>query len=238
MTATDPLAGIKGLQSIVACSVSVPMSDADSAAYPYLEEALPGFHRGRAVLKVAGDSLTDLGFVGTKYDFYRFANRLRLAACFGGLHLKGFGEDTAAGYDALTQVFFTWSAFERYADLANDRPPFRALFAHHPRSTVHELAAFCRGQDPEHKLVGFLITQSLLPVHETHLTRYRDGHDFSVLTLAACIRHIFAHGHLTANPYRLPAGNLVLICCALHQFLLDFMRSDFLRRVQVAEAVA
>ena len=75
-------------------------------------------------------------------------------------------------------------------------------------------------------------------MHETHLTRYRDGHDFSVLTLAACIRHIFAHGHLTANPYRLPAGNLVVVCCALHEFLLEFMRSDFLRRVQLAEAGA
>lgn len=212
------------------------MTAPSADAYPYLEETLPGFHRGRALIKAAGNSLVVLGLTGTKYDFYRFANRLRLATCFGGLHLKGFSDDTAAGYDALTQVFFTWSAFERYADLAHDRPPFRALFAHHSRVKVHELAAFCRAQDPEHKLVDFLITQSLLPVHETHLTRYRDGHAFSVLTLAACIRHIFAHGHLTANPYRLAAGNLVLICCALNEFLLDFMRSDFLRRVQLGEA--
>lgn len=211
------------------------MSDPSVDAYPYLEEALPGFHRGRDLVKAAGDSLAVLGFVGVKQEFYRFANRLRLAACFGGLHLRGFTDETAAGYDALTQVFFTWSAFERYADLGNDRPPFRALFAHHPRSKVHELAALCRTQDPEGKLAEFLIKQSLMPVHETHLKRYRDGHDFSVLTLAACIRHIFAHGHLTANPYRLPAERVVIICCALHEFLLEFMRSDFLRRVHVAE---
>jgi hypothetical protein len=207
-----------------------------SDAYPYLEEALPGFHRGRALVKGAADSLGVLGFIGTKFDFYRFANRLRLATSFGGLHLKGFTDDTAAGYDALTQVFFSWSAFERYADLGNDKPPFRSLFAHHPRQKVHELAALCRAQDPEQKLVSFLITQSLLPVHETHLARYRDGHDFSVLTLAASIRHIFAHGHLTANPYRLSAQNLVIICCALSEFLLDFIRSDYLRRVLLAEA--
>ena len=204
-------------------------------AYPYLEEALPGFHRGRAVIKAAGDSLAGLGYVGTKQEFYRFANRLRLAACFGGLHLQGFGEETAAGYDGLTQVFFTWSAFERYADLGHDRPPFRELFKHHPRSRFVELSAACRAQDPEQKLTEFLITQVLLPVHETHLRRFREGDPYAVLTLAACIRHIFAHGHLTANPYRLPAQNLVLICCSLHDFLLHFMRSDFLRRVQVAE---
>ena len=209
----------------------------DANAYPYLEEALPGFHRARAVIKGRGDSLQPLGFTGEKQEFYRFANRLRLAVCFGGLHLRGFTEETAAGYDALTQVFFTWSAFERYADLAGDRPPFRELFAHHPRAAVHELAAACRAQDPEQKLTEFLITQALLPVHEEHLRRYREGHDFSVLTLAACIRHIFAHGHLTANPYRLPAQNVVVIGCSLHAFLLDFMRSDLLRRVQIAEAL-
>ena len=213
------------------------MSDAATDAYPYLEEALPGFHRARALVKADGDSLRPLGFVGEKQEFYRFANRLRLAVCFGGLHLRGFTEETAAGYDALTQVFFTWSAFERYADLAGDRPPFRDLFAHHPRSAVQELAATCRAQDPEQKLTEFLITQALLPVHEEHLRRYRDGHDFSVLTLAACIRHIFAHGHLTANPYRLPAQNVVVIGCALHVFLLEFMRRDFLRRVHLGEAM-
>jgi hypothetical protein len=213
------------------------MSDLTSDAYPYLEEALPGFHRARVLVKGAGDSLSGLGFVGTKFDFYRFANRLRLAACFGGLHLKGFGEDTASGYDALTQVFFTWSAFERYVDLAHDRPPFRELFKHYPRARFVELSAGCRGQDPEGKLAEFLIQQSLLPVHEMWLGRYRDGDPYAVLTLAACIRHIFAHGVLTANPYRLPSQNLVVICCALHEFLLSFMREDFLRRVQLGEAM-
>ncbi len=213
------------------------MPDSSSDAYPYLEEALPGFHRGRALVKAAGDSLAPLGFVGTKFDFYRFANRLRLAACFGGMHLKGFADDTAAGYDSLTQVFFTWSAFERYAEMAGDRPPFRELFKHTGKSRFIELSTACRAHDPEGKLTEFLIQQSLLPVHEMWLGRYRDGDPYAVLTLAACIRHIFAHGHLTANPYRLSAANLMVICCALHDFLLTFIRADYLRRVQLAEAL-
>ncbi len=209
-----------------------------SDAYPYLEEALPGFHRGRVVIKGCEDSLRLLGFIGVKQEFYRFSNRLRLATCFGGMQLKGFTEETAAGYDGLTQVFFTWSAFEMYAKLANDRPPYRELFKYHPRRLFTELSAGCRSQDPEHKLTEFLIRQSLLPVHEEHLGRYREGDAYAVLTLAACIRHIFAHGNLTANPYRLPAQNLVVICCALNEFLLNFIRGDFLRRVQLAEGMA
>ena len=54
------------------------------------------------------------------------------------------------------------------------------------------------------------------------------------LRLAVCF---FAHGHLTANPYRLPAQNVVVIGCSLHAFLLDFMRTTLLRRVQIAEAL-
>jgi hypothetical protein len=205
--------------------------------HAHLGAALPGFSRARALVKAAGDSVAPLGFCGSKFDFYRFANRFRLATCFEGMRLDGFTDETTAGYDALTRVFFAWSAFERYADLANDRPPFRALFAHHPRRHVHELAAHCRALDPEGRLGEFLIAQSLLPVHETYLQRFRDGHDFSVLTLAASIRHIFAHGILTAHPNGLPAENLAAIGRSLGNFLIHFLRSDFARRLALAEAM-
>jgi hypothetical protein len=206
--------------------------------HAHLEAALPGFSRGRELVKAAGDSVQPLGFVGTKFDFYRFANRFRLVTCFEGLKLDGFTEETAGGYEALTRVFFAWSAFERYAEMANDRAPYRGLFAHHPRRHVHELAAHCRALDPEHKLIGFLLDQSILPAHATYLARYRDGHDFSVLTLAASMRHIFAHGILTAHPNGLPPANLSNISRSLGNFLIHFIRSDFARRVAFAEAAA
>ncbi|MCW1887563.1 hypothetical protein OKA04_22695 [Luteolibacter flavescens] len=205
-----------------------------SAEHAHLEAALPGFSRARELLKAAGDSVAPLGFTGTKFDFYRFVNRFRLATCFEGMRLDGFTDGTAAGYDALTRVFFAWSAFERYADLANDRPPFRALFAHHPRRHVRELACHCRSLDPEGLLGEFLVAQSL-PVHEPYLRRFLEGHDFSVLTLAASIRHIFAHGILTAHPNGMPAENLSAIGRSLGNFLIHFMRSDFSRRLALAE---
>lgn len=211
------------------------MPDTDHA---HLDAALPGFSRARVVVKAADDSIAPLGFVGTKFDFYRFANRFRLVTRFEGLRLDGFTEETTSGYDALTRTFFAWSAFERYAELAGDRAPYRALFAHHPRKHVRELAAHCRAQDPEHRLIGFLLDQSILPAHATYLARYRDGHDFSVLTLAASMRHIFAHGILTAHPNGLPATNLSNISRSLGNFLIHFIRHDFDRRLQLAEARA
>jgi hypothetical protein len=205
--------------------------------YAHLDAALPGFSRARLLIKTQGDKVGALGFGGTKFDFYRFANRLRLAASFEGIALGGFTEDTTAGYSALTRVFFAWSAFERYAELANDRPPFRALFAHYPHRHIHELARTCRALDPDERLADFLVTQSLLPVHETHLERFREGHDFSVLTLAACIRHVFAHGILTAHPNGLPSANLATLGHSLADFLIEFIRSDFNRRLLLAEAL-
>jgi hypothetical protein len=204
--------------------------------YAHLETALPGFSRARGIVKADGDSIAALGFVGSKFDFYRFANRFRLVTCFEGLRLEGFTEETASGYEALTRVFFAWSAFERYAEMANDRAPYRALFAHHPRKHIHGLAAHCRSLDPEHKLIGFLLEQSILPAHATFLARYRDGHDFSVLTLAASMRHIFAHGILTAHPNGLPAENLANIGRSLGNFLIHFVREDFSRRLKLAES--
>lgn len=210
------------------------MPDTDHA---HLDAALPGFSRARGLIKARSDSLAPLGLVGTKFDFYRFANRFRLVTCFGGLKLEGFTDDTANGYDALTRVFFAWSAFERYAELAGDRPPYRSLFAHHPRKHICGLAAHCRALDPEHRLIAFLADQSILPAHTTYLQRYRDGHDFSVLTLAASMRHIFAHGILTAHPNGLPSENLANISRSLGNFLIHFVRTDFARRLAYAESL-
>jgi hypothetical protein len=61
--------------------------------------------------------------------------------------------------------------------------------------------------------------------------------DLAVLTHAACIRHIFAHGRLTAHPNGLPTENMIAICDALSSFIADFIRSDFSRRLQLAESV-
>jgi hypothetical protein len=59
--------------------------------------------------------------------------------------------------------------------------------------------------------------------------------DLAVITHAACIRHIFAHGRLNAHPNGLPAENMIAICDALSNFIADFIRSDFDRRVQLAD---
>jgi hypothetical protein len=206
--------------------------------YDYLELALPGFSKARLIVKAAGDSLRPLGFKGSKFDFYRFANRFRLATSFQGMNLEGFTEETSIGYSALTRVFFSWSAFEGYSDLAGDpAPPYKTLLAHHPRHHIRDLAKLCREQDPQNRLGKFLREHAQSAPQVIFLTKFQEGMDLAVLTHAACIRHIFAHGRLTAHPNGLPAENLAVICDALSSFITDFIRSDFSRRHQLAESV-
>ena len=206
--------------------------------YDYLEQALPGFNKARLNVKSAGDSVRSLGFKGSKFDFYRFANRFRLATSFRGMDLEGFAPETAGGYGALTRVFFTWSAFEGYTELADDQaPPYRTLLAHHPRHHIRNLANLCREQDPENKLGEFLREHAQSAPQVIFLKKFREGNDLAVLTHAACIRHIFAHGRLTAHPNGLQAENMTTICNALSGFITDFIRSDFDRRMKLAEAM-
>jgi len=197
---------------------------------------LPGFTRARENVKAAGGSIRPIGFKGSKFDFYRFANRFRLAISFQGMNLEGFTEETTTGYSSLTRVFFTWSAFEGYTELADDQaPPYRTLFVHHPRHHIRNLAKLCREQDPQNLLGAFLEEHAKRAPQVIFLKKFREGNDFAVLTHAACIRHIFAHGRLTAHPKGLPAENMTAICDALSGFLADFIRSDFNRRVKLAE---
>jgi len=205
--------------------------------YDYLEKALPGFTQARLIVKAAGDNVRPLGFKGSKFDFYRFANRFRLATSFGDITLEGFSPETTEGYNALTYIFFTWSAFEMYTELTdNQAPPYSALFAHHPRHHIRDLAKLCREQDPENKLGDFLKHHAKSAPQVIFLDKFRDGNDLSVLTYAACIRHIFAHEHLTAHPNGLPSVNLAVICDALSLFLTQFIRCDFDRRLKLAKA--
>lgn len=63
--------------------------------YDYQEQVLPAFCKARLIVKLAGDSTRPLGFKGSKFDFYRFANRFRLATSFRGMDLEGFTPETS-----------------------------------------------------------------------------------------------------------------------------------------------
>jgi hypothetical protein len=202
--------------------------------YDYLESVLPGFTEARDIIKAADDSVFPLGYKGTKFDFYRFANRYRMAVRFQGLDLDDFTRETEAGYSALTRVFLAWSVFERYSELADSPPPYAQLLSLVPKIEMAKLADHIERHDPEHRLFQFLRDQSL-DQNRHYLDRYRNGDRRGVVFYAAAIRHIYVHGHLTAHPNKCGAENLVSICNALAEFILKLIRDDFARRLKVAK---
>lgn len=203
--------------------------------FEHLEAVLPGFSKARDIIKAANDSIFPLQYKGSKFDFYRFCNRYRMAARFKGINLDGFGDETEAGYSALTHVFLTWSVFERYSYLVGDPPPYRQLFSRIPKMELAILADHIVRHDPEHRLYDFLHEQSLDQNRE-QLEKYRAGDRKAVVFFAAAIRHIYVHGHLTASPNKCEAADVASICGALTTFILELIRKDFQRRLAIADA--
>lgn len=203
--------------------------------HQYLDDVLPGFSDARALIKANGDDLSPFGFVGDKFQFYRFANRYRMAVRFSGISLEGFGEETERGYSALTRTFFAWSVFERYTDLCEIHCPFGPFFSYIPKIELSKLAQVIDRADPEYKLFDHLHSQSL-PQNQTQLDAFRSGDRRAVVFYAAAIRHIYVHGHLTAHPNGCSSENVETICNSISDFLLDAIRADFQRRLKLASA--
>ena len=81
--------------------------------HQHLEDVLPGLSDARIIIKSADDNIFPLQYKGNKFDFYRFANRYRMARELREIILDSFKKATQDGYSALTRVFLVWSVFER-----------------------------------------------------------------------------------------------------------------------------
>jgi hypothetical protein len=175
--------------------------------YDYLEQALPGFSQARLIVKAAGDSIRPLGFKGSKFELS--ADRPR-------------------------------SGILGSADPQTSRPTPRMTkpLAHAPylphQINMHSSRDIKRSGRETSLGARRVVATEGGPVGRA-LREQASTNDLAVLTHAACIRHIFAHGRLTAHPNGLPADNMTAICDALSGFITDFIRSDFDRRVKLAE---
>ena len=58
--------------------------------HSHLDAVLPGFSEAREIITGANNSVFPLGYKGSKFDFYRFANRYRMVVRFQGISLEGF----------------------------------------------------------------------------------------------------------------------------------------------------
>jgi hypothetical protein len=164
----------------------------------------------------------------------KWSARFRLAKSFKGLDLGDTysGVDTPQLYSAITRIFLVYSAFETYCHIIGLNPSKESQIKCIQESQSQEdVIKTIRDLDPKNTISNFL---------EQHLTGkdlkqmmcdFKAGHDINVSCFARSIRHVFAHGVLSANSTGLSPKRFNQVSLIISNFLLDCMDQDFDRRV-------
>ncbi len=164
----------------------------------------------------------------------KWSARFRLAKSFKALDLGDAyaSSDTPLLYSAITRIFLVYSAFETYCSAVglglNNSIHMKALEENNLRDRTIQAI---RNLDPENNLPRYLVDKIKSPGLINTLNSFIEGNDINVSYLARSIRHIFAHGVLSAHSVGLSSSNFDQISQLISEFLLDCMDEDFDRRV-------
>ncbi len=189
--------------------------------------AIKGFGMFMRLLR-AGHTPDQLGLQGSTGNVTRWEARHKLARNFRGLQVDELSDETLKGYNAFLQVFLTHSAMELYVPLVrlDDKTLETHLAPFEPEKALREFFQ----HDRSGQLFDFL-HERLNPKLKARLTACREGQCANIFHVSASIRHIFAHGHLTAHSNKLKPARIAKACLPVSTLLLDFMDADFTRRV-------
>ena len=157
--------------------------------------------------------------------------RMRIAKAFQGMHLQGYSEDTVNGYNSIFQLFLTYSAFEKFLALHSLRYPSNVteewLAPYSPETVAQEI----RLHDKNWKFINFL-DEHLQRMLKEQVQAFKHGETDNVIFVAAAIRHVFAHGHLTAYAKDTRPKIVKAICDSLSDFLLNFIDTEFSQNIE------
>lgn len=138
----------------------------------------------------------------------RWSARFRLAKSFKGLDLGDHysGSDTPQLYSAITRIFLVYSAFETYCKTVGLNPSRECQVKELQDALSQQVVIqTIRQLDPNNAFPRFLEEHLCSTELKKMMCKFIDGEDVNVSFLARCIRHVFAHGVLTANSFGLSA---------------------------------
>ena len=143
--------------------------------------------------------------------------------------MKGYTEDTHAGYTALARASFAYSAFDALLDLVG--VPYKdasKILQRYPTARwINEL----RAHDPKHLFFEF-VHQRVAGKHETaNIEQFLKGQGCDITALARSVRHIFFHGELTPNAGGSAPQDVSQICGCLFSKLVQVMDTEFSARL-------
>lgn len=158
----------------------------------------------------------------------RFAARYRAANCFEEIRLRGFSNNTQAGYSALCRLLLVYSAFEAYLRIAGLKQ--NGLSKALAEFGADDVLDRIRKIDSNDRFYNF-IYQRVNEAHKKELDSYFNTDACNIAYLASAIRHIFAHGWLSPSANGNESSNAAEICNVLSDFLLRFMDYSFAQSV-------
>lgn len=174
--------------------------------------------------------LSSIGIRTPRSEVFRFRARFRAAAAYQRLDLYGYSEATARGYTAFCRVFFVYSAFESFMGILERKYPseMNDVLRRHGADALLE---WLWRRDRDHALYDFLY-QRVSSNIKSELEGFARLAPCNIAVLAAAIRHVFAHGHLTPHAGNGSPKRAAEICDAISDFLLAAMSAEFGRMVK------
>lgn len=176
--------------------------------------------------------LTTVGHVN------RFKARYRAAKALVGVELKDFSTATGPGYLALTQVLYTYSAFELLLGAIGIKQKHSdKLLA---KYSVDDWANKLKKADTNDTVYNFVLAHGNLDSkHKHHVSQYlAERKPYNFIYLASVIRHTFAHGHLTPSAGKAAPGQVEAICGVLIEALFQIIDTEFGERMNALEKAA
>ncbi|HPD58092.1 MAG TPA: hypothetical protein PKW17_12680 [Smithellaceae bacterium] len=195
---------------------------------PALNNTPSGYASFRELSK-SGHQAPSMGFHGSNGDVSRFVARFRVAKSFEGILLNDYTMDTVKGYSALFRVFLVWSAFERLMALIGKTSYtiLPSLRAYAPAQNLQIM----RKHDRQGIFLSFLI-QHVNKKLKKELLAIQSGNSNNITFVAAAVRHIFAHGHLSAHADGSHPKDVDAICSILFKFHITVMDHEFSKMVK------
>lgn len=177
-----------------------------------------------------------MGFVCRAGDLNRLNSRYRLAKSFRAIELESYAKETVDGYSALLQIFLCYSAFEQFMECCGLKlNGMGSCLATYDATACEAAIRRIEKHDMFLKAVHAHLDRE---AHKKQFEAFLSGKPCNVLSLAAGIRHIFAHGLLTPNSgagYTQPAQG---VSSALAGFMFQVMDGEFTSRLRASAIVA
>ena len=188
-----------------------------------------GFREFEQLVK-KGHDVTQIGFKGDSGTVYRFTNRFRLAKEFKEIEFETYKDDTAIGYTGLFRSFLVYSAFELFLKIIGETQSTitQRLAPYDPGSSIQSVLT----ADSSRKFYDFIYQRLDTPNAKNGLSDAYNGTSTNITYIASGIRHIFAHGHLSAHANACKPETVKKICDTIFEFHALVMEKEFKKLIQ------